>query len=469
MPRVKDNRALGLVVALAVPVVMVAIIAVGGAVLWQRGELNRFICDGDCGPAYVVAPAELSIDTTPATASASAPQPGPIDPAKLSAAVSPGLKADVLGPHVGFAAISPQDGTELASFGTGTYAPASTTKVLTGFAALATIDPGTRWVTRSVLAGNQVVLVGGGDPYLSTKPARARDDRVFQADLTTLARRTAATLKKSGHTKVSLGYDASLFRGPEVSPAWSSSYLAENIVTPISALWADQGVMGGLRAKNPAAAAAESFKKLLATQGIEVMGSTSTTSAPADAMNLAEMRSATIAQIVETLIRISDNQAAEVVLRHVAIAGGGSATFAGGTKAVRTALSDAGIDVAGLKIDDGSGLARGNRISPQTLVETVAAAGKSSRTSGLAADLPVSGFTGTLVERFGGLDGALGTVRAKTGTLRGIHSLAGYALDRDGRPVLFAVMADRADEDRPLEARAALDRVAAAIASCSCG
>lgn len=455
--------------AFATPLLVIALIVGSGVTLWQRGELNRFICDGDCGPAYVIAPAELSIDTTPTRAPASEPQPDPIDPAKLAAAVAPGLKEGVLGPHVGFTAISPKDGSVLASSGSGTFAPASTTKVLTAFAALATLDPGTRWATRSVLTGDRVVLVGGGDPYLSTKPARARDDRVFQADLTTLAARTAAALKKSGRTKVSLGYDASLFSGPDVSPAWLDSYLTENIVTPISALWADQGVVDGLRAKNPAAVAAGSFKRLLAARGIDVTGEPSSSSAPADAMKLAEVRSATVGQIVETLMRTSDNQAAEVVFRHIALVDGGPATFAGGAKTVRAALSAAGIDVTGLKIDDGSGLARGNRISPTTLVETIAAAGATSRTSGLAADLPVSGFTGTLIERFGGLDTALGTVRAKTGTLRGIHSLAGYAIDRDGRQVLFAVMADRADQGRPLEARAALDRVAAAIASCSCG
>jgi D-alanyl-D-alanine carboxypeptidase/D-alanyl-D-alanine-endopeptidase (penicillin-binding protein 4) len=93
----------------------------------------------------------------------------------------------------------------------------------------------------------------------------------------------------------------------------------------------------------------------------------------------------------------------------------------------------------------------------------------SSRTSELLADLPVSGFTGTLVDRFADLTTARGAVRAKTGTLTGIHSLAGYALDADGRPVLFAVMSDDSDRDQPLQAQAALDRVTAAIATCSCG
>ena len=114
-------------------------------------------------------------------------------------------------------------------------------------------------------------------------------------------------------------------------------------------------------------------------------------------------------------------------------------------------------------------MSRDNRISPTTLAQTLRVAAGSSRTSELLADLPVSGFTGTLVNRFAGLTTARGSVRAKTGTLTGIHSLAGYAVDAEGRPVLFAVMSDRSDKLQPAAAQAALDEVAAAIATCRCG
>lgn len=455
--------------AITIPLLVIALIAVGSVALWQRGDLNQFICDGDCGPAYVVAPDELTIDTAPAVDAATTATVGPVSAAKLKAVVTPELSAEVLGPRVGFLAIAPQNGKVLASSGAGVYAPASTTKVLTSFAALSTINPQHRYVTRTVLQGKQLIVVGGGDPYLLTKKAKSSDDRVFQADLTSLAQRTAEALKKSGRTSVSLGFDASLFSGPGVSPDWQPTYRTENIVTPVSALWADQGVVDGIRTADPAMAAAESFGRLLERRGIAVESTIAPVKAASDAQAVAAVRSATVAQIVETLMRVSDNQAAEVMLRHVAIASQQPATFDGGGKGVRAALRAADVDVAGLNLDDGSGLARSNRISPQTLVETIRAAKASSATSGLVADLPVSGFTGTLIERFAGLDGALGTVRAKTGTLRGIHSLAGYALDRGGRPVLFAVMVDRADDDQPLEARAALDRVAAAIATCACG
>lgn len=452
-----------------IPLLVVALVAAGGTVLWQRGDLNRYICDGDCGPSNVIAPTGLAIGTTPADTGVDAADPGPIDPARLEAAVAPELDASVLGPRVGFAAVAPDDGRVLAETGTGSYAPASTTKVLTGFAALTTIDPGTRFATTVVRSGDRIVLVGGGDPYLATEPAGSGDDRVVRADLTTLARRTAAALDRAGVSKVSLGYDSSLFTGPDASPAWEPSYVTENIATRVSALWADQGVENGIRADDPARAAADRFADLLTGRGISVSGQPTETTAPDGARTVAAVRSATIGQIVETLIRVSDNQAAEVVLRHVAIAAGEPASFDGGAAAVQDALEDADVDTAGLTLNDGSGLSRRNRVSPETLVEALRAASTSSRASGLLADLPVSGFTGTLVGRFSQLSTALGSVRAKTGTLSGIHSLAGYAVDADGRPVVFAVMVDRADKDQPFQAQAALDRVAAAIASCRCG
>jgi len=455
-------------VVLAVPVVVLALVVALGVTLWGRGDLNRFICDGGCGPTNVVPPDALALDAAPAAAVPDVvAAPGPIDPAKLRAAVEAELSDSALG-RVGFAATG-LDGGEVAVDADTAYTPASTTKLLIAFAALATIDPQTRFTTKVIRSADGIVLAGGGDPYLSTKPARAANDRVFRGDLTTLARRTATKLKASGATTVRLGYDASLFVGPDASPAWEPDYVSANIVTPVSALWVDRGITNGIRDPDPAADAARTFADLLGDQGITVTGRPAAAVADAGAEVVGAVRSAPLAQIVETLLRISDNEAAEVVLRHVALAGGMKSDFDGGAAAVRAALDAAGVPTGGLVLNDGSGLSRKNRISPLTLLGVLREARSSERTSGLLADLPVGGFTGTLVNRFAQLTPARGTVRAKTGTLTGIHSLAGYATDADGRPVLFAVMADRADKDMPLQAQAALDRAAAAIATCTCG
>ncbi len=454
--------------AFAIPSLVLAIVVALGIFLWSRGDLNGLICDGDCGPANVIPPRSLTTDTQPAESAPRRPAPSDIDPARLKAAVRPVLDASVLGSHVGFTAIAPANGSELMSTGPGAYVPASTTKVLTSFAALSLIDPQTRYATRVVGSGDRIVLVGGGDPYLAVKAGK-KDDPVIHADLTTLAKRAAAALRKNGTSSVNLGYDASLFTGPDASPGWESTYVSQNIVTPVSALWADQGEQNGVRAKDPAAAAARTFAGLLEDRGITVTGEPEQTKVADGATALAAVRSATVATIVETLIRVSDNQAAEVMLRHAAIAAGKPASFEGGAEAVVDVLDQADIDTDGLVLHDGSGLSRRNRITPLTLAQTVNVAAATPRTSGLLADLPISGFTGTLVDRFAKLKPSLGMVRAKTGTLTGVHSLAGYALDAGGRPVVFAVMADRTSKAAPLEAQAALDKVAAAITSCECG
>ena len=127
--------------------------------------------------------------------------------------------------------------------------------------------------------------------------------------------------------------------------------------------------------------------------------------------------------------------------------------------------------MSGDEVYDGSGLSRRNRISTSTVLGLLQeAAGPGAGTlRTLVTGLPVAGFTGSLTYRFDeGPALARGLVRAKTGTLTGVHALAGIAVDRDGVPLAFVLAADKvAPEDR-YDAQDALDRAAGSLATCRC-
>ena len=87
----------------------------------------------------------------------------------------------------------------------------------------------------------------------------------------------------------------------------------------------------------------------------------------------------------------------------------------------------------------------------------------------LITGLPVAGFTGSLSNRMDqGPPEGRGRVRAKTGTLSNVSSLAGLATDLDGNVMVFALMVDRVADDNSLVAQAGLDNAAAALGACAC-
>jgi D-alanyl-D-alanine carboxypeptidase/D-alanyl-D-alanine-endopeptidase (penicillin-binding protein 4) len=134
-------------------------------------------------------------------------------------------------------------------------------------------------------------------------------------------------------------------------------------------------------------------------------------------------------------------------------------------------LRDLGVPLTGATVYDGSGLSRANRLDPATLLALLrlAADPEHPELRAVLTGLPVAGFTGSLAYRFeDGARAGTGTVRAKTGTLTGVSGLAGVVTDRDGTPLVFVVVADKVAVADTLDARAALDRIAADLAGCAC-
>lgn len=467
----------------------------GGQRVSERSHASRVevkpVAQASPNPLAPAAPAPSTRTAGPAHAPAGAAltpvlagdKPGGrLTAAELADALEPLTLTPGLGKHVGIAVADPASPTLLFDDHAGDgFTPASTNKVITAVAALAALGPDDRFATRVVQGPNSasaagIVLVGGGDPTLSTQ-GPATDPGYQPASLDDLAARTAAALQAKGVNSVTLGYDASVFIGPGLNPTWSPDYTDGN-VAPVTALMVDEGrAKAGddlsPRVTDPAAVAAVDFAGRLAAHGVQVLGKPVPASAAGSDAELARVTSPRLANLVEHMLTVSDNDLAESLLRHVALADGKAPTFDGGVAAVRDELKNLGLDLTGFNVLDGSGLSRKDSVTPAfevRVLSTAAADGHPELRAALTG-LPVAGFTGTLAEdgRYlmpPSLAGA-GLVRAKTGSLTGVVTLAGLVRDSSGELLVFSLMADAAPDTAP--ARAAVDRLATALAGCGCG
>ncbi|MFC3450634.1 D-alanyl-D-alanine carboxypeptidase/D-alanyl-D-alanine-endopeptidase [Amycolatopsis speibonae] len=353
--------------------------------------------------------------------------------------------------------------------------PASTTKILVVAAALLSMDHGTQISTKVVQGADPgtAILVAGGDPSLTSLPLGT--DSPLYPGAAHVDDLVAQVKKASGGKITKVQLDISLFKGPTSAKGWDPEDTAagNTYMAPVLPVMADGGRNDpksdhAPRIANPAAALTQKIAgKLEAQAG-------GTTTAPKDAKVLGEVKSQPLAEFANSLLQLSDNLMADVLARQIALAKGGEASFVGGAAATMDVLKQAGFDLTGVQINDGSGLSDQNKISAKVLSEILAVAaapdGKDPRTAKLRpllAGLPVAGGSGTLEKRYGDPASAAGRgwVRGKTGTLSGVNTLAGVVLDTDGRMLVFALMSSGSDQNK---GRAALDVVAATLHKCGC-
>ena len=417
-------------------------------------------------PAPSWAPAQDVLQPAVGATDAAAPLPerGP-----LAAALGPDLAVPALGKDTA-SVVDVATGQTLYSSGADVpLTPASTNKLATATAALTLLGPGHRFSTRVVTtAPGRIVLVGGGDPTLTAAATGGSDP---QASLATLASRTAAALKAAGTGSVRLGYDISLFTGSPLDPIGVNDNIAL-----VQALTVDEGRVDpdstedAPRYADPAATAAADFARMLQARGIGVQGMPALTTAPATATALAQVRSQPLAEIVERMLTDSDNDIAEALGHQVAVAAGLPATFAGGAAAVLRTLRGLGIRLDGTRLYDSSGLDAADAVPADVLTQLLALDASPARPQlrPIVTGLPVAGFTGTLDPSGEGFDSSagLGLVRAKTGSLSTVNTLAGLVVDHDGRLLAFAFMSNGGGD--AAAARAGLDLLAGRVAACGC-
>jgi D-alanyl-D-alanine carboxypeptidase/D-alanyl-D-alanine-endopeptidase (penicillin-binding protein 4) len=323
-------------------------------------------------------------------------------------------------------------------------APASAEKLAVSFAALRLLGAGYRF--RTEVAGDgeldgriwrgDLYLIGHGDPTLRL------------ADLNALARE----VKAWGIRRVSgrIVGDERHFDATRAAPGWRPWFLGEES-PPISALSVDDVESRG--ANGSAAAAAGAFAAALDRRGIAVGGRAMSGRAPAEILPLAQDLSEPLSEIVRHMNRESDNFVSEMMLKELGASVARRGSTAAGGAVVRAALAEAGVPVAGVRIVDGSGLSRLDRLTSQALVAILRAGEEDPEIRDAFIDsLAVAGVSGTLKKR---LDRRVtrGKIIAKTGTTSQASALAGFvrrryvfAILQNGSPVPY--WSARAAQDR---------------------
>ncbi|HQR80703.1 MAG TPA: D-alanyl-D-alanine carboxypeptidase/D-alanyl-D-alanine-endopeptidase, partial [Actinomycetota bacterium] len=175
------------------------------------------------------------------------------------------------------------------------------------------------------------------------------------------------------------------------------------------------------------------------------------------------------------MLQVSENNIAEMLYRQVAVERGRKGTFKGGRLAARDTLRELGLDTTGLKLMDGSGLSRDDRLTPRfltTLLRLALQTNQFPEFKSFLSSLPVGGRTGTLspsTARFTTAPSrcAAGQVFAKTGTLFDTIGLSGYTRAADGELKVFsALVNNRPQRYSPLSTRQAVDGLVATVNGC---
>lgn len=375
-------------------------------------------------------------------------------------------------------AIAAADGTIAAERNLDTERePASTTKTLTAFAAVHTLEMSGTLDTEVYLThadtSPTIVLQGHGDMLLGegqNDPSHING----RAGLATLAQNTAQSLRQRGIDQVALAVDDSLFGDDNTSTALEQNNDGDAMYTPLSSMAVDGGRMRyGLTAdpdaftdyptlsRTTASDAAQTFRSLLTQQGITVTDSSDTSGTEASA-RIAKVSSAPLNEVMAFMLRHSDNTLAELFARLTALKLGLGNSMDADIQAVVQVLRANDIPTDGLHLTSCSGLAAGTRLRIPTLLAVQRSlVGLDDGGAAEIEGLSVPGLTGTARNRAANND-IKGLARVKTGSLGGVRALVGNVSREHGGVLLFAVIVN--DSSDELAANNAIDDFMAGLA-----
>jgi D-alanyl-D-alanine carboxypeptidase len=308
--------------------------------------------------------------------------------------------------------------------------PASVMKVLAGVVTLDYLDPLSVFNTNISIAAEAktVVIQGSLDPWISLDHNVARKMR--RASLPYMGFNTLSAVKKANGGSLK-----------NYKVVYSNLYSQD--IANLKAFWAKRGFKPTFKAV--------SSEDAYAAQGDLV----------------ASENSPTVAEILDWMMLWSDNVLADRLAALASRAAGYSLNIKGVDTIFRLFLARYQIDDSKLVVADASGLSKKNMITAKLMGEVLYKIRNEEKYELLYQSLPVAGISGTLNNRFiTTAPSAVGLVRAKTGTLNGTATLAGYVQSTD-REYVFVTLADEIAKGNAAlnKARAAIDRVLGRIAA----
>lgn len=331
--------------------------------------------------------------------------------------------------------------------------PASGQKLLTALAALLILGPEYTYTTEvrafaspenGELEGS-LYLVGSGDPFLWTDELFQFRDNITSGISYTSLDRLADQLVEAGITSITGGvagvetkYDTQRY-----PPSWPRGVRNSAVGGSLSALSINHSYVlmdeEWISINPPTQAGAAVFDDLLEARGVTIPRVPFVSRAVPPVV-LTSVVSPPLKDIVGTILSVSDNTAAELLLKEIGFARQGRGSTEAGIQVVFDVLTEAGVFSSSPELPpgDGSGVAETNRTTCRELVSILE---YGEQNFSLTSSLAVAGERGTLQDRFTETIVA-GRLYAKTGTWPGVASLSGYVRADNGEEILFSYISN---------------------------
>ena len=378
--------------------------------------------------------------------------------------------------------VNPRTGDTLYSKNAGKlFMPASNMKIITSAAALTLLGPDYRYRTTfltdgevrdSLLDGN-LLVIGRGDPTVSDR-MRGTATTVMDALADSLRahriRQISGSLARVGNAFPDsiYGYgwewdDLGEYYGAGVDELIFNEGMAPTTLRPPPDTARDSLYSGP--AKSPAKAYLDALHDALVRKSIRMDGAVrdSIFPTPFKIDTLFVLVSPPLREILPALMKPSQNQIAEILLRTIGLERGGLGTADSARKIVGQQLLAWGVQPDGFVIRDGSGLSDQDLLTPETIVRVLDRIQRDTAFATYYNSMPIAGVDGTIDTRMKGTP-AEGNVHAKTGTLSKARSLSGYVTSADGERLIFSILANNTTTPGSAVTHVA-DVIAAALAS----